>query len=254
MFLNLWHTIFFDPVYNILVFFIDVVPGGDIGLAIVFTTIVVKTVLLPLSMKAAHTQRAMRLIEPELKRIQEKYKDKREELAKHMMELYKKAGVNPFSSILLLFIQIPIIIALYFSVARGGGVHLPEINTAILYSFIPNPETASMLFLGAVDMAAKSFPIALIAGLSQYVLMKMSLPPLKPREKDATPNFKDDFSRSMQIQMKYGMPIIIFVIGYTISAAIALYFAVSNIFGIAQEYVVRKRHPHVLPEELEKQI
>ena len=153
MFSFIWHTFFFDPIYNCLVFFIDVVPGGDVGIAIILATLVVKTVLLPLSLKAARTQYVMREIEPELKEIKEKYKDKREELARATMDAYKNAGVNPFSSILLLFVQIPIIIALYFSIARGGGVPLPDINTSLLYSFIPNPETVSMLFFGVVDIA-----------------------------------------------------------------------------------------------------
>lgn len=239
----IWHTFFFDPVYNILVFFIDTVPHGDIGLAIVFTTIVVKVFLLPLSLKAARTQHAMREIEPELKDIQTKLKDKREEQARAMMELYKKAGVNPFSSILLLFIQIPIIIALYFSVYKGGGVPLPGINVELLYSFVPTPEQVSMFFLGMLDIAAKSLPLAFLAGLTQYIHTSLSLPKQKPREKDAEPNFKDDLARSMQLQMRYVMPVLIFFIAYSISAAIALYFTVGNIISIGQEFIVRRQYP-----------
>lgn len=240
----IWHTFFFDPVYNILVFFIDTVPHGDIGLAIVFTTVVVKVLLLPLSLKAARTQHAMREIEPDLKEIQTKFKDKREEQARAMMELYKKAGVNPFSSILLLFIQIPIIIALYFSVYKGGGVPLPGINVELLYSFVPTPEEVSMFFLGMLDIAAKSLPLAFLAGLTQFIHTSLSLPKQKPREKDAEPNFKDDLARSMQLQMRYVMPVLIFFIAYSISAAIALYFTVGNIISIAQEFIVRKQYPH----------
>ena len=76
-------------------FFIDTVPGGDVGLAIIFTVILVKIVVLPLSIKAVKTQYMMRLIEPELKEIKTKYKDQREAQAKAMMELYKKSGINP---------------------------------------------------------------------------------------------------------------------------------------------------------------
>ncbi len=76
MFSTIWHTFFFDPVYNGLVFFIDVVPNGDVGLAIVATTIVVKFILLPLSVRAVKTQAAMREIEPRLKKIKEKIKCK----------------------------------------------------------------------------------------------------------------------------------------------------------------------------------
>jgi YidC/Oxa1 family membrane protein insertase len=66
MFSYIWHTFFFDPVYNVLVFFIDVMPGGDVGLAIIATVILVKLVLLPVSIKAVKTQKVMRDIEPKL--------------------------------------------------------------------------------------------------------------------------------------------------------------------------------------------
>lgn len=237
----IWHTFFFDPIYNSLVFFIDVVGNGDVGLAIICTVILVKTVILPISLKAARTQLAMRDLEPKLAKIKEEYKDKREIQATKTMELFKEAKVNPLSSIMLLFIQIPIVIALYFSVSSGGGVKLPAINTALLYSFIPNPEFVNMIFLGFMDITAKSLPLALLAGITQFIHTKLSLPPQKEKDKAAIPSFKDDFAHSMQLQMRYVMPILIFVVAYTISAAIALYFTISNLMAIGQEYVVRHK-------------
>jgi len=237
----IWHTFFFDPIYNSLVFFIDVIPGGDVGFAIICTVVLVKTVILPISLKAARTQLAMREIEPKLTEIKEKYKNEREVQAVKTMELFKEADVNPFLSILLLFIQIPIVIALYFAVYKGGGVALPEINTILLYSFIPTPETVNMIFLGFMDITMKSLPLAVLAGVTQFIHTHLSLPPQKPRDPKTEPNFKDDFARSMHIQMKYVMPILILVVAYTISAAIALYFTISNLMAIAQEYVVRHK-------------
>lgn len=237
----IWHTFFFDPVYNSLVFFIDVVRGGDVGIAIICTVVLVKTVILPLSLKAIRTQLAMREIEPQLAKIKEDYKDKRELQAVKTMELFKEADVNPFSSIFLLLIQIPVVIALYFAVYSGGGVKLPMINTALLYSFIPTPETVNMIFLGFMDITLKSLPLAFVAGLTQFIHTHLSLPPHKARDPKAEPNFKDDFARSMQLQMRYVMPILIFFVAYTISAAIALYFTVSNLMAIAQEYIVRHK-------------
>ncbi len=244
----IWHTFFFDPIYNSLVFFIDVIRGGDVGLAIICTVILVKTVILPISLKAARTQLAMRDIEPKLAQIKEEYKDKRELQAIKTMELFKESKVNPFSSILLLFIQIPIVIALYFAVYTGGGVKLPDINVSLLYSFIPTPETANMIFLGFLDITQKSFVLAFLAGVTQYIHTNLSLPPQKPRDPNAEPNFKDDFGRSMQMQMRYVMPVLVLVVAYTISAAIALYFVISNLMAIGQEYVVR--HQVKKPAEL----
>lgn len=245
MFSTIWHTFFFDPVYNALIFFINTVPGGDVGLAIIFLTIIVKVILLPLSLQASKTQRRMRELQPKIEDIKKKYKDNREQLARAMMDLYKEAGVKPFSSILLILLQIPILIALYLSVFNGGGVKLPEINTAILYASTLTPETTSMMFLGFVDIATRSFPLAILAGATQYIHTKLTLPPLAPRDKDAAPNFKEDFSRSMQLQMRYVMPLIIFGVAYFISAAIALYFLTSNIVSIAQEYFIKRKHGEV---------
>jgi YidC/Oxa1 family membrane protein insertase len=235
-----WHTFFFDPIYNGLVFFIDIIPGSDVGLAIVAITILVKFVLLPLSIKASRMQKMMKEVEPKLNDIREKHKDDREALARATMEIYREAGINPFSGIFLMFLQIPIVIALYFSVARGGGVPLPGINADLLYSFIPTPETADMIFLGFVDIAAKSLPLAILAGVTQFVQAQISLPALPPK-KDGPSSMKDDFARSMHLNMRYVLPVMIGFIAYTLSASVALYFTVSNLFAIAQEFFIRRR-------------
>lgn len=248
MFSFIWHTVFFDPIYNGLVFFIDTIPGGDIGIAIILLTIVVKVALLPLSLKAARTQRVMREVEPKLSAIKELHKNDRELLARETLKVYQEAGINPFASILLLFIQIPVVIALYLCVYSRTGISLPDINTSLLYSFIAAPETASMLFLGLIDIAAKSLPLALLAGITQFFQVHVSFPKLETPVEGAKPSFKDDFARSMHMQMRYVMPVLITFFAYTASASVALYFIVSNVLGIAQEYVVRRSHtatPHV---------
>ncbi len=240
MFSYIWHSFFFDPVYNALVFFIDVIPGGDVGLAIISTVLLVKTILLPLSIKAVKTQKAMKEIEPKLKELKEKHKDDRQQQAQAMMEVYKEAGMNPLASIFLIFLQIPIIIALYLAVSKGGGIALPDINLDILYAFVAAPATVTMNFLGIIDITSKSIWLALGAGVTQYIHVNLTMPTLPPKEPGAAPDMKEDFMRNMQTQMKYVMPVLITIVAYTISAAIALYFLVSNLVTIAQEYFIRK--------------
>jgi YidC/Oxa1 family membrane protein insertase len=240
MFSYIWHTVFFDPVYNGLVFFIDTIPGGDVGLAIIATVIVVKLILFPLSIKAVKTQKLMKELEPQLKAIKEKFKDKREEQAKAMMEVYKTAGMNPFASILLIFLQLPFVVALYLAVLSGGGVVLPGINTDILYSFIPNPTLITMDFLGQLDITEKSLALALLAGVTQFISTRLAMPTLSPKSVTTEPDFKADFARNMQLQMKYVMPVLIVFIAYNFSAVIAIYFIVSNLMTILQELFVRK--------------
>jgi YidC/Oxa1 family membrane protein insertase len=239
MFSYIWHTFFFDPIYNLVVFFIDIVPGGDVGVAIIASVFVVKTILMPLAIRAAKTQRVMKEIEPKLKAIKEEFKDDREGQAKAMMEVYRSVEVNPFASIFLLFLQIPILIALYLAVNSGGGVPLPAINVDALYSFVMAPVNVSMDFLGLINITERSVLLAVAAGVSQYIYTSMTLPKLAPKTSD-TPNMKEEFMRNMHLQMKYVMPVIIGVIAYTISAAIALYFLVSSVVGIGQEYFIKK--------------
>ena len=117
-------------------------------MAIIATVLLVKTILLPISIKAVKTQKVMREIEPKLKKIKEKFKDNRQKQSEAMMGIYKEAGMNPFASIFLIFLQIPIIIALYFAVYKGGGIPLPDINLELLYSFVAAPTAVTMNFLG----------------------------------------------------------------------------------------------------------
>jgi YidC/Oxa1 family membrane protein insertase len=240
MFSYIWHTIFFDPIYNLLVFFIDTVRGGDVGIAIIATIIVVKMVLLPLSISAAKTQKAMREIEPKLQKIKETHKDNREAQAREMMQLYKDHDVKPFASIFLMFLQIPIIFALYFAVSNGGGFPLPDINTGLLYSFVKEPVAITMNFLGLVDITGRSLLLALGAGVAQFFYTKMTLPPLPEKKAGETPTLKEDFMRNMHVQMKYVMPVFIALIAYSLTTAIALYFMVSSLVAIVQEFYIRK--------------
>lgn len=236
----IWHTFFFDPIYNGLVFFIDLIPGGDVGLSIVAITLVVKFILLPLSLKASRMQKIVKELEPKMAEIKERHKDDREALARATMAVYKEAGINPFSGIFLMLLQIPIVIALYFSVYSGGGVQLPGINVDLLYSFVPAPETIDMIFLGFVNIAAKSLPLAILAGATQFIQARLSLPALEPK-KDGVASMKDDFARSMHLNMRYVLPVMIGFIAYTLSASVALYFTISNLFAIAQELFIRRR-------------
>ena len=248
MFSTIWHTFFFDPIYNGLIYLINIVPGGDVGLGIVAMTIIVKLLLVPLSLKASRAQHAQRALEPKLKEIKERLKDKREEQAKAIMDAYKKEGINPFASILPMFIQIPVIIALYLSVLRGGGVPLPEINSDLLYSFIPTPETINVMFLGLLDITTKNLPLAILAGIAQFLQVRLTMPAPKPQDKNAEPDFKKDFARNMQLQMRYVMPVIIGVVAYIYSAAAAIYFIISSLVAIAQEYIFKKEKKVVSKE------
>ena len=240
MFRYIWDTFFFNPVYNALIFFVDKVPGGDVGIAIILTVILIKVILLPLSIKAAKTQKIMREIEPQLRELKTKFKDDKQKQAEEMMKIYREAGLNPFSAIAVFFLQIPIVVALYFAVSGYGGVQLPEVKDFVLYSFISIPQEISMMFFSAINMAERSFWLALLAGLTMYYQMKLVMDAIPKREITDQSDFTAQLAKNMQTQMKYVMPVMIAVFAYIISAAIALYFLISNIVAILQEFYIRK--------------
>lgn len=235
MLATLFHTFIFTPLYNALIGLISVIPAGDVGVAVIILTILVKCILFPLSMKAVKTQMIMRELEGPLKEIKEKYKGNKQEEALHTMALYKEKGINPLSSIAVLFLQLPVIFGLYWVFSKGG---LPQINTDLLYSFIAAPQQVSMEFLGLIHMGAKSILLALLAGGSQFFQARFSLPKLPPRGETAT--LKDDLARSMHIQMRYVLPVTVTIVAYYVSAAVALYWFTSNMVAIGQELYFRR--------------
>ncbi len=241
MFSYLFITALYNPIYNLLVYLIEIIPGGDVGIAVILLTIIVKLVLFPVSLGAVKTQMKMRLVEPELKKIQETYKDKKEELALKTFEIYRKNKINPFSSIIILLIQIPVIFALYFAILKG----LPIIKTNILYSFIPAPDNVNMNFLGLIDVSKnKVFLLAFFAGLTQFFQAKFAMPAFKKPETKTDPkeiSFKDGMMKCMHVQVRYILPILTFFISYSLTSVIAIYWTISNLFAIGQEFYIRKK-------------
>ena len=234
----LYHTFFYNPLYNGLVFLIDVLPAWvDVGIAIVIFTVLVKLILYPLSKAAIKSQIAMKELQPKMGEIKRKYSDKTQQ-SMETMKLYKEAGVNPFSGIFVLIIQIPIILALYKIFLSGG---LPNISADLLYSFVNVPETINMHFLG-IDLIKKSLILALLAGISQYFQIKFSIPEIKKTFANVgSASFSDDLTRMMSVQMKYVLPVVVFFASYGVNAAIAIYWTTSNLFAIGQELVVRRK-------------
>lgn len=234
----LWNSLVYEPLYNILVFLIGILPGASVGGAIIILTVLVKIVLYPLTGKSIRAQRAMKELEPELKRIREEHKDDRQTQSRKTMELYQARGVSPFSGCLPILVQMPIIIGLYWVFWKGLAV----VDGAILYGFVKAPETLDLHFL-FFDLAAKSIILAALAGFSQYVQTRLSLggqPPPPPSAPGAKATFQEDFAKSMQMQMRYILPLMIGFIAYSTSGAVALYWTTSNILSIVQELLMRR--------------
>ncbi len=231
-----------EPLYNALVFILNIIPFGDLGLAIIILTVIVRAILFPISRNAIRSQIKMKEIAPKVKEIQDKYKDDRQMMATEMMRVYRENNIKPFASILLILIQLPIIFALYFVFMREG---LPNINTDILYSFISVPASVNVVFLGFITLTAKSYLLAFTAAFSQLIqahIMVANNKPTGTAEAGSKEKMMEDIMKGMNVQMKYVLPVIMFFISAQLGALLALYFTTSNIFSIGQElYLKRER-------------
>ncbi len=228
-----WNTLFYAPLYNLLLIIIAIMPGGNVGLAIIIITILVKLVLFPLTQRSIEGQLKMKAIEPEIAAIKEKITDKTEQNTA-IYALYKEKKLNPFSSCLLILVQIPVIIALYQVFLHGLG----DSSLVNAYSFVTVPESFNLNFLGFLDLGAPSLILAVIAGISQYFQGKLAQ---SRQGKPTGEGMSGQIAKSMQTQMLYVLPVFIAFISYRLAGAVALYWITSNIFTIGQElYTIRK--------------
>jgi len=227
-----YNLIIYIPLYNGLIGLINIFPWMDAGVAIIAFTIIIRLILFPLSKKSIKTQIRMREIQPEIAALQKKFPNKQEQMVK-TMELYKKHNVRPLAGTLILFIQLPILIGLYYVFARSG---LPVVNAAILYSFVHVP-TINMNFLGILDISKISIIMAAIAALSQYIQLRYSL-----ASQASASGGADNPAAAMTKQMRYIMPVMIFILAFRFPAAISLYWAIGNLFMLGQELFVRFHH------------
>ncbi len=231
----MYTTLIFNPLYNGLIGLIDLFPWMDAGIAVIVFTIIVRLILFPLSKKAIVTQVRMKEIQPEIDQLRETMKNDREGQAMKMMQLYKDKKISPFSSFLVILIQLPIIFALYSIFIKSG---LPIVNQALLYSFVSVP-AINMHFLNLVDIGQKSIILALLAAVAQYLQLHYSLAATPLSTKKGT-NPQQDMAQSLTRSMKYIFPVMIFLFSYNVSAVIALYWTVSSLFTLGQELVVRR--------------
>ena len=222
-------TFFYKPILNALIFLTAALPGHDLGLAVILLTVIIRALMFPMTHKMLKTQNAMKIIEPEVKKIYADKKNK-EDQAKALMELYKKHGINPLSGFFILLIQLPILFAMYQVFLYG----LP-FPAGDVYVFLKIPENINTMFLGFISLTSANIGLAALAALSQFWQAKLALPP------KTTPHAKGDMAQAMQWQMLYVFPFIIFILGFKLPAAVSLYWTAMNVFAIVHETRVRKK-------------
>ncbi len=240
----MFHTLFYEPIYNLIVVILTIVPKHDIGISIIIATCVVKFFLLPLNISALRTQYAMKRLEPEMNKIKEVQKTKPQEASKMMIDLYKKEKVNPFSSLFVVILQIPIFFALYFVFSAGL-----KADSTSLYSFVNFPEKLHTFAFGLFDVTeSKNILIAILTGITSYLLARRQTMDMGKKKHAHEESFQDQFMKSMKIQMLYVLPVIIGGSAYMLPTALGMYWITSNVIGYIQDVYMKNKLAHLHPD------
>ena len=239
---NLFHVIFYQPLYNALVWFYNIVPGQDLGVSIIILTIAIRAVLWPVSKSAIEAQKSMQDLQPKLEAVKKQHKDDKQKQTQAIMDLYKEEKINPLGSCLPLLIQLPIFIALYWVLRDVIDSNKME----VLYSFVQNPGQVNPLAFGFLDLGGRNIFIALAAGAAQYWQASQLI--TKKPEVNSDGSKDESMAAAMNKQMRYTMPLITVVIGATLPAGLAFYwFLTTLVYAIQQHILFRKKPVEVLP-------
>ncbi len=225
-----YNLILYQPLLNVLIFFYNTIALGDLGLAIIFLTVLIRLILFPIFHKSARHQAAMQRIQPELKKIQELHKGNREKQTQATLDLYKQHKVNPFSGFLLLLVQLPILIAIYQIILKS----LKPGFLSGLYGFVHAPLMINPTFLGLINLGERSIIVVALAALAQYFQGKLSL--LPPQKAGAS-----DPAQKISRQMVIVGPVVTLVIFYNLPAAIGLYWFTTTLFSIFQQIIINRQ-------------
>ncbi|MGL5830912.1 MAG: YidC/Oxa1 family membrane protein insertase [Candidatus Altimarinota bacterium] len=225
----------YQPIYNALVFFASITPGHNFGLAIILLTILIRTILLIPNQKALKAQKKLQQIQPKILELKEKHGGDQARIAQETMALYKEHKANPLGSCLPILIQLPILLAL-FSVIQNG---LDTNNTYLLYGALQNFDLRLIQtnFLGIWDLTKIDFIILpIIVGGLQYLQLRLASNNSK-KSASAMPAEMQMANKTMVIIM----PIMIALFTASAPAGLGLYWAVSTMYGIAQQFVINKQ-------------
>ncbi len=283
--MNIFELFIVQPIFNLLLAIYSIVPWADFGIAVIIFTILVRFAMWPLVVRQLHQVKAMRKLQPELARIKKASKGNRQVESMQMLELYKKHGVKPFRSILILLIQLPIFIAL-FQVIQIFTTHRDQIaeftygfmqNIPTVEGLIQNPESFNHMFLGFIDITQPAFGgpngvewalvlLALIAAYTQYIISKQTSPQVqsKKRLRDVLAEAGEgkqpdqaELNAVMMGKMIKFLPFLMFVIMLSLPGALALYYVTSNLFAAVQQHYLLKRDAvemdHLADAEMKKQ-
>lgn len=254
---DIWYIFLFQPLLNLLIFFYKIF-WNNLGLAIIFLTLVIRVILIPLTIPSLKIAQKMKKIAPELEKLKQKYKNNQQKFAQAQLELYRKEGINPAAGCLPQIIQLIVLIALYQAFAKvliQDGEVVQKVNQ-ILYPFLKLAEETAIntrfLYLDLAkpdvfSLPGLKFPLPgvflLAAALVQFLSSKIMQPAIKKEEKivSQTPSPQDDLAVVMQKQMLYLFPLMTIVIGYSFPSGLVLYWFIFSLFTLIQQIIMNRQ-------------
>ena len=273
--MNIFELLIVQPLFNLLMLLYSVIPGGDFGVTIILFTVLLRLVMYPLVKRQLHQTKAMRKLQPELEEIKRRTKGNRQLQGVEMMELYKKHDVNPFRSMGILVVQLPIFISLYV-VIQIFAQHRDELGRWT-YSFLENigpikhiiehPSEFNEKLFGIVDLTQHAlgpnginfilFALAVAAAIGQFYQSKQTLPtgPSKRRLRDILKDAangaeadQSEINNAVMGKMIYILPLFMLFVMLSLPGAIALYYAVTTLVAVAQQAVILREDEEELSQ------
>lgn len=238
----------FDAVIR---FFHDSIGLGW-GLSIIFLTIVVRTVLIPLTLKQFKSMQAMQRLAPEIKALQQKYKDDKPRQQQEMMAFYKEHQVNPFGSCLPLVLQMPVFLSLFYMLRKDLKIDICHeklvglgtidktghvLNNALLQKTSCNTPSAQFLFID--DITTKATGAVLVVLIVLYIGSQLASSVLMSVSAD----------RNQRLLM-IGLPFLFVTFIISFPAGLIVYWITTNLWTVGQQYVVRKTMGPMRPPTL----
>jgi YidC/Oxa1 family membrane protein insertase len=235
---RVWRTAIYQPMLNALVAIVTYMPGHQLGLAVIVLTLIIRTLLLVPSQKGFEAQRKMQLVQPELEKLKEKYKDDQARLAQETMALWKKHQVHPFSSCLPMLIQLPVFLALFYVIQAG----LSPDRSIFVYEALAGFDLSLVepMFLTQNLLERNIIVLPILIGVLQFIQMQIMTSGKKPSKKPAN---EVETANKM---MKYVMPLMIAFFTAQLPAAVGVYWGTNTIYGIIQQLVIKKLRPATL--------
>lgn len=236
-----FNTILIEPLVNALFFVYGIIPGHDFGLAIILFTILIRLILWPLASKQLHSQKKMQSLQGDISKIKIKAAGDKQKEQAMLMELYKEKEVNPFSACLPALLQFPILIAMFVVFRKATG-NIADIES-ILYGpvksipYIQSLINGSVQFdaslFGLINMSKPSYLLAILAGITQFLQVKM----ITPRKQKTDTK---DPQAQMTSFMNYTFPALTVFIAWTLPAALPLYWISTNVVAIFQQWLIMR--------------